>query len=384
MKTAVMYGAGNIGRGFLGQLFSLSGYETVFIDVNRELTGALERDGRYPLYIAEGEGYTRSVVEHVRAVDGRDSAAVAEAIAACELMATAVGVNAMRFIAEPLAAGIELRAAEGAAPLNIIICENMLDADKYLRSLVAERLSAPAAEYFANRVGLAEASIGRMVPATPAAIAQIEPTAVCAESYGELPVDADALVGGVPSLVGLQPSRPFELFIRRKLFMHNASHALTAYLGSLEGCEFIWQAIAVPRIRSAASELLAEAASALARAYGADESALLAFGDDLLRRYANRLLADPVARVGRDTARKLGPSDRLAGGLSFAASEGVDTRAFALGIAAGLRFAPPDDASSAAVAAFAASNGVPEALERYCGITEPSAVSLISELYNTI
>ena len=34
MKKAVMYGAGNIGRGFIGQLFSQSGYEEAYIDIN--------------------------------------------------------------------------------------------------------------------------------------------------------------------------------------------------------------------------------------------------------------------------------------------------------------------------------------------------------------
>ena len=44
MKQAVMYGAGNIGRGFIGQLFFESGYETTFIDVNMQIIDRLNKD----------------------------------------------------------------------------------------------------------------------------------------------------------------------------------------------------------------------------------------------------------------------------------------------------------------------------------------------------
>jgi len=36
-KKMIQFGAGNIGRSFIGQLFSRSGYEVVFVDINKEL-----------------------------------------------------------------------------------------------------------------------------------------------------------------------------------------------------------------------------------------------------------------------------------------------------------------------------------------------------------
>ena len=35
-KKMVQFGAGNIGRSFIGQLFSRSGYEVVFVDIKKE------------------------------------------------------------------------------------------------------------------------------------------------------------------------------------------------------------------------------------------------------------------------------------------------------------------------------------------------------------
>ena len=109
--NAIMYGAGNIGRGFIGQLFHMSGYEISFIDVNMTVIDKLNTDGQYPVYITEADGYREYLVTGVRGVNGRDNEAIAEAMAEADIMATAVGVNILKFIAKPLAAGIEKRAS---------------------------------------------------------------------------------------------------------------------------------------------------------------------------------------------------------------------------------------------------------------------------------
>lgn len=92
MKNALMYGAGNIGRGFIGQLFHMSGYEISFIDVNMDVVNKLNEDGRYPIYITDKDGYSEYIVTGVHGVNGRDDEAIAEAMAEADIMATAVGV----------------------------------------------------------------------------------------------------------------------------------------------------------------------------------------------------------------------------------------------------------------------------------------------------
>ena len=121
---AVMYGAGNIGRGFIGQLLSQSGYSVSFIDVNKDIINAMNERGEYTVCVLSNDADEEITVKNVSAVDGLDADAVAKAIAEADLMATAVGVNVLPFITEPVAAGIKARFEAGARPLNIIICEN--------------------------------------------------------------------------------------------------------------------------------------------------------------------------------------------------------------------------------------------------------------------
>lgn len=78
---AVMYGAGNIGRGFIGQLLSQSGYCVSFIDVNKEIINALNERKEYIVEVLSNESNEEVTVKNVSAVDGLDETAVTDAIA---------------------------------------------------------------------------------------------------------------------------------------------------------------------------------------------------------------------------------------------------------------------------------------------------------------
>jgi len=124
-KKAIMYGAGNIGRGFIGQLFSKSGYEVCFIDVNETVVDELSRRGEYPVRVLfTDKKYKDEIVQNVRAINGRDTEAVVEEITKTDIMATAVGVNVLPYISDLLAAGLSRRFESDGKPLDIIICEN--------------------------------------------------------------------------------------------------------------------------------------------------------------------------------------------------------------------------------------------------------------------
>ena len=384
---AVMYGAGNIGRGFIGQLFSLSGYDTAFIDINMAIIDKLNSDREYPIYITKGDSYEKGLVSGVRGVNGKDLEAVADAIANADIMATAVGVNVLPFIVKPLVAGIIKRYhSSNKAPLNIIICENKLGADLYLRELLTEKMNDEEKIYFENNIGLVEASIGRMVPATPEEIAKENILAVCVEEYCTLPVDKEAFKGEIPKIINMIPFAPFEFYIERKLFMHNMSHALIAYLGNLKGYTYIWQAASDPEIQLLAFRALIDSAQALSKAHGVALESLIDHAEDLLYRFENKLLGDTIDRVGKDTVRKLSPQDRLAGAFKLIKEQKINPVYIELGIAAALHFAPKEDIASGEVVNYVVNEGVTAALKKYCGFKDKDMISveIITELYSRL
>jgi mannitol-1-phosphate 5-dehydrogenase len=374
MKKAVMYGAGNIGRGFIGKVFSESGYEVCFLDIAPEIIKALNSGHRYNVRIVSDEFERVDVVERVRGVYANSPQAVDE-IAGCDLMATAVGVNVMKYIAENIARGVQRRRAVKDEPLNIILAENQLDADKLMRGYLYEYLDAPGRAWAEENLGLVEASIGRMVPGMPPETQAKDPLAIAVEEYAVLPVDRDGFKGDIPQLVGLAPYSPFGFYIKRKLFIHNMGHAMCAYLGWNRGIRSIADAAAAPEIRDCARRAMILAARSLHAEYGVPMDELAGHVDDLLRRFGNRALGESIERVAADPVRKLRKDDRLVGAALYVMEFGHEPDDIVKGIAAALRYDNPKDAAAARLAAELSGKGVRAVTREYMGLPAGSRLA---------
>lgn len=383
MKRAVQFGAGNIGRGFIAQLFSRSGYEVAFAEVDLGVVGALNAARRYPLRVVSEAGDIETYVENVRAVNAADVAAVAREIAGAEVAGTAVGAAALPRIAPALAAGLSLRWRTGImAPFNVILCENLADADEVLRGLVAARLDGADRAMMSRLVGFVRASVGRMVPIMTDQMREGNLLRVWVEAYDRLPVDAEGFVGKPPAILNMEPSAPFQAYVERKLYIHNMGHAAVAYLGALKGYRYIWEAVGDPVIAAVARAAMEESARAIAEEHGIDEKPLLEHVEDLLARFANRKLGDTIERVGRDLPRKLGPKDRLAGALGLCSRLGLPRVHIAEALAAALLF---EDSASTAVKDRIAAEGPRSALRSYCGLVEEGPdLTLVLERYEAL
>lgn len=254
-------------------------------------------------------------------------------------MATAVGVNILPRIVGNIANGLKKRWKNGnKAPFNIIICENLLNADKILAESIKNLLNDDEKCLFDELVGMVEASIGRMVPIQTPEMNKNDILRVCVEPFCNLIVDKDGFKGEIPEIKNMSAYAPFQLYIERKLFLHNMGHSLTAYLGNLKGYEFIWQAIEDTEIECLAIRAMTESAMALSIRYDASFKALYDHVEDLLFRFTNKKLGDTVFRVGRDLNRKLSPDDRLVGAIHSCLEAGVKPYALYAAYAAATKF----------------------------------------------
>jgi len=349
----VQFGAGNIGRSFIGQIFSRAAWDVVFIDVNQKLIQLLNERQHYTVVIKrEGQADERRQIGPVRAVDGRDIEAVAREIAGADLSAVSVGKNALPSILPILARGLSLR----HCPLDIIIAENDREAPALFRSV----LSAELGQEFplGTLVGLVETSIGKMVPIMKEADLAVDPLQLFAEEYETLIVDAKAFINPLPLVPELYPVDPIAAYVDRKLFIHNLGHAAAAYLGYSESMTqkdspslntfTITEALALPGVEKKVRMVMGQAADALLKEYPQSKypgvynrEDLQSHIEDLLYRFKNSALGDTVHRVGRDLKRKLSREDRIIGAIFLCAKHGLPFGEIAQVYCCALEFAAP-------------------------------------------
>jgi mannitol-1-phosphate 5-dehydrogenase len=372
-ESAIVFGAGLVGRGFLGQLLTESGYEVVFVDIDRELVDAINARHGYGLRLVDGEETQVLWIEPVSAVDGGDADRVTAQLCGAGLAATAVGARALRDIAPVFAQSIKARAESGQdLPLNVIVCENVKNAATIFREMVRSELDPGYRPYLEQHVGFVMAVIGRMVPLTSQEMREENRAFVIAEPYRDLPVSRDGFVGSIPAIIGLHAETHFDAWVARKLYLHNAGHAMLAYLGYLKGLTFGYEALHDADVRPLLEQALCESKDALMRGYGLAEAELCDHVTELSRRFDNRALADSIFRLARDPLRKLGPEDRLVGAARFALQQGIVPEGLAWGIAAGLAYDDPRDRRAIELQGLVESEGVDGVLGTLCGL-EPSS-----------
>ena len=346
-KKMLQFGAGNIGRSFIGQLFSRSGYEVVFVDINKELVKELNKKRVYKLVIKRNELPDEIIlIENIRAIDGYDKEAVVREIVDTDIIATAVGKYALPQIIPVIAQGIQLRYKKrGKNPLDIIIAENLRNAADYLRKEL--KIYLPQEYPFDELVGLIESSIGKMVPLMKEADKKRDLVWIYAEPYNTLIVDKKGFKNPLPQVRDLWAVENIKAYVDRKLFIHNLGHSASAYFGYQYDSEmtFIYEALEVPGIYKTVRECMKQSAVALNKAYPKDLTLqdLQNHIDDLLFRFQNKSLGDTIFRVGRDLYRKLDKNERLVGPMLLAQRQGTPYNKIKRAFYAALDFKAKDE-----------------------------------------
>lgn len=320
---ATIFGAGNIGRGLVGVVLA-NGYELTFVDANTELLDALRSAGSYDVIATDG---TTATVSNAAYVAAQDHDQVVAAVAASDIIATAVSEPILKVVAKPIGEGLAVNTNES---VNVLACENVHPNSPLLAQHIA------ALGFSVDQAGFPEVIVDRIANTLPDSLA------LSVEPDFEFIVDGVSWVGPAPN-ADITLAESIEAYEKRKLWLVNGLHVAIAILGSRAGHTFIHEAIEDPTIAEVAQALAASMVGTLEALYPAfDGEPFATTAQASLVRFANADLADPVTRVARNPLAKLAPTERIVGPLLAAASLGLNTHPSTEVVATALTLTDPD------------------------------------------
>lgn len=371
-KTFVGFGFGAIQAGLFLHEAQRSGAfgRLVVAEVVPGVTANLRRAGRFSINVATSEGVEVVEVGPIQIENPdveSDRRRLVDAVAGADEIGTAVpSVDCYRSESAGslhgiLAEGLRRKAREGGPRAVVYAAENHNRAAEVLRAAVLEEVPESERAAVRSTVAFVNTVIGKMSGVVTDA-AQIEEQKLRAVVDGDrraflVETFHHILISKIRFENGSEPFQrgldafeekadllPFE---EAKLYGHNATHALAAFVGEAVRARYIGDLREkpgmMPFLRAAFIE---ESGEALVRKHRSCDplfthAGYREYADDLLARMTNPHLRDTVERVGRDPERKLGWDDRLVGTMRLALKQGLQPRRFALGVALALEAVEP-------------------------------------------
>ena len=366
-KTAVHFGGGNIGRGFVAEKLSMSGYEVVFVDVVDSIIEQLQKNKSFTVTEIGGDGEKVNTITNYRAINSKTHEAdVVKEIENAELVTCAVGPNILKFIAPVIAKGILGRKAE--KPLAVIACENAIGATDTLAGFIKDEKNMPKDKQtdLDKRVRFANCAIDRIVPGQdPGAGLNVK-----IEKFFEWVVDRTPFKDlEHPNIEGVKWVDDLTPYIERKLFTVNTGHAAAAYYGHNRGKRTIHEALADKEIREIVHEALAETSHLIVNKHGITVDEQKQYVDKIVTRISNPYLEDVVERVGRAPLRKLSRKERFIGPAAELAEKGDKVDALLGAVEMAFRFQNVEgDDESAELAKILKEHNAKDVTSKVCGL----------------
>lgn len=366
---ALHFGAGNIGRGFVGQLLHDSGYQVRYIDINEEVIDLLNQEDSYEIHYANDTKDVFTITGTKGYHITKQEEQILTDFVEAEIVTTALGVSILPHIAGLMAKGLERRFSVNQKPINIIACENAINATDILKEEIAKHFKGNLDEL---PVGFPNSAVDRIVPNqdTKGSLN------VLVEPYHEWVIEEPKLVGNHTYIENAKYVADLQPFIERKLFTVNTGHAICAYFGSMYGKETIQEVLKDEALRKMVHDALLETGDLLVNKYDINREEHVQYIESILGRFENENLTDEVDRVGRSPIRKVGNKDRLIRpAIEYLSYVGQAPKALLKGIAAAYSYKNDKDHEAIEIQTSIQEKGIVATISQYSEIPAQWAIT---------
>ncbi len=316
MKKVLIIGAGAIGRGFLAPLLQDLKFQINFLDKDINLVKRLNKKGSYLAAITNNRNYTFKKIILDKAFNLKEKLNLKD----YDIVFCCVGPKQCEKVAT------RLKNAK-----TIISCEN-----DFFSVYKIKKISKNKNVFF----GIPDVITSSTAPKN--LLKNDELTTV--SEQGELILEKGKY--NISKKIKQVNRSELDQHWRAKLFIHNAPHAILAYLGHLKKYRYIHDAMMDENIKKIVIGSMKEVTNGVIKAKYVSKKFATYYMNKEIRRFSNQLLFDPISRVAREPIRKLGKENRIILALRVAQWNKEQPKNIAIGVKAALKFNSKKDPES--------------------------------------
>lgn len=374
------FGAGNIGRGFIGILLKNSNYEITFVDVSDDLVNEINEKKAYEIKYLD-EDSTSEIVSGVQALHGiKQVDEIIEQIATCDLITTSMGQDNLKYITRNIALGLSKRChKQNYSAMDIIACENGIKVSSFFKTLIMAELCPEEQEFIEQYVGFVDTTVDRIVPNQVnenICDVQVEPAFEWVLDQGQVKQNFSISDANYENDLGY--------YNKRKLLTVNLTHSLIGYIGYQKKYQYVHEAIADPIVEQIVVAALNDIAQALVIEFGVELAVQLAYSHKTLSRFKNKRIVDELSRVARNPLTKLSKDERYISPLKILIANQAECSGISTAIAYALAYNNPAENQAMDMQDIIKVNGIKRSIELITGLEDENVINLIVQQYEQI
>ena len=316
MKKAVIFGAGQTGRGYTARYLVEKGYSICFLDKKTDLVERLKQDKKFIIHFYNKD---RSPFEVANFSTYHIDEDLTTVLSTADIIFTAVAEENLKEVAKTIYKNLS---SETSLP-QIVTCENGINPGKVLAEELStlfdkEITNVSQTAVFCSTIFLKETRLDIM-----------------SQNMTYFPYDTDHFIGQL-DLNGSEAVHDFESFLKRKIYTYNCFAGIISYLGYIKNYKIFSEAANDPEILALIAQLQEVLNPSLAEYFNISLEEQTAFSEQAMIKFKDKNIIDFVIKNGRAAKRKLGATERIFAPYKIIQESSMDTEVLPLVGAAAL------------------------------------------------
>lgn len=374
-KKVLIIGAGNSGRGMLGELFYQDGWEITFCDNDASLVQGLRAQGSYHVKKTSLACQTSEItlVKDFSILDTvKEEEKYIYGLAHTELIATALKPDAFGDVIDHLAEAVKIRCRENNPQIaRILLGANYVGLLECYQNGIITRLDDREREYFYTHIALVMTIVNRKNLHPIKAEDRLDPYAITGDDKPVLRVeDLEPVRSLDPIPAFFRLERNLSAAMAVKIWSGNVVQCSMAFVALWKGLEASDQAAYDEDAARIAYHAALEAYHGVFQEYHVEEPDMEGRARKAVEIFRNDRFSDDLCRIAREPMRKMGRNERFVGPALLCLKYGRMPYFIAKALAYGLVIRIGDDPDCGKIAALIAEKGIRQAVCAICQLDD--------------